>query len=284
MKNTNKLIYKVKRLLRKAKIPRWLHNKGPKYYEFWQHAFALLVRAMCKLSYRRTKKTLSLLGFKVASKSTLCYQAQRIPLMIWRLLLKATIKHPVQLGAVDGTGLAGSNPSWHYVKRINRVRPVKRYYKLSLLVDVRRRKVLSLKLRTRPRHDILDVKPLFSCLKHKPKVLVMDKAYDAEWLHEYLAKHDCKSVAPLHKWSKTRGFYRQKLSKSFPQKTYNHHSIVESMIFALKQKFGSSVNSRKHCSAVSEVYCRAILHNLFLLKIIYLGQRLKRINNHHYLF
>lgn len=234
MKKKERLFKKVKRLLRKARVPRWLHRKGPKRYPFWHHAFALLVRAMCKLSYRRTKTFLSLLGFKVASKSTLCYQAQRVPARIWQALLKATIEHPTMLGAIDSTGLAGNNPSWHYIKRIGREKPVKSYYKLSLLIDVKRRKVLSLRVRKRPRHDIKDVMYLWKNSTNKPRCLVMDKAYDAEWLHVFLESKGCQSIAPPRKWSKTRGRYRKKLAKSFPRKNYRQRNLVESTIFALK--------------------------------------------------
>ncbi|MCF7799211.1 hypothetical protein K9M74_04890, partial [Candidatus Woesearchaeota archaeon] len=41
---------------------------------------------------------------------------------------------------------------------------------------------------------------------------------------------------------------------------------------AFKQKFGSSVSSRHIASARSEVYCKAILHNIFLLLARLSGQ------------
>jgi hypothetical protein len=76
MKKEEKLVNKVKRLLRKAKFPRYLHHYGPKTYKFWQHAFALIAKAMFRLSYRRTSNLLRLLGFNVASKSTIFIDMQ----------------------------------------------------------------------------------------------------------------------------------------------------------------------------------------------------------------
>jgi len=35
-----KLVYKVKRLIRRADCPRWLHHFGPKKYEFWNHTIS----------------------------------------------------------------------------------------------------------------------------------------------------------------------------------------------------------------------------------------------------
>ncbi|MEM3126858.1 MAG: hypothetical protein QW331_02210 [Candidatus Woesearchaeota archaeon] len=45
MKKTERLIQKLKRLLRTAKQPRWLHHFGPKTYEFIEHLHALFIRA-----------------------------------------------------------------------------------------------------------------------------------------------------------------------------------------------------------------------------------------------
>ncbi|MCF7799254.1 hypothetical protein K9M74_05110, partial [Candidatus Woesearchaeota archaeon] len=45
-----------------------------------------------------------------------------------------------------------------------------------------------------------------------------------------------------------------------------------SIFHAFKQKFGSSVSSRHIASARSEVYCKAILHNIFLLLARLSGQ------------
>ena len=60
-----KLIKKVKRLLRRANLPRWLHHFGPKKYEFYQHVLALFIRQACRLSLRRVTKLLRSLGFDV---------------------------------------------------------------------------------------------------------------------------------------------------------------------------------------------------------------------------
>ncbi len=71
MEKETKLVKKVKRLLRRLGWPRWLHHFGPKKYEFWQHLVALLLRFFCRLSYRRVKQLLDLLGMICPSKSSL---------------------------------------------------------------------------------------------------------------------------------------------------------------------------------------------------------------------
>ena len=71
MGKENKLVNKIKRLIRKAGLPRWLHHFGPKKYEFWQHAIAFLVKQECRLGYRRVSRLLSWLSFHVPTYSAL---------------------------------------------------------------------------------------------------------------------------------------------------------------------------------------------------------------------
>ena len=84
------LVYKVKRLLRKAGLPRRLHRFGPKKYEFWHHALSLLIKSICKLSFQRVVKLLRQLGFKCPAKSTLHDTTKKVPVSLWRHLLKIT--------------------------------------------------------------------------------------------------------------------------------------------------------------------------------------------------
>ena len=212
MKKEEKLVNKVKRLLRKAKIPRWLHHFGPKIYEFWHHAFALLIKAICRMSYRRTTLFLRAFGFKIGSKSTLQYYAKNIPVRIWHILLQGTIGAQISLAAIDGTGLSRSSASWHYIKRIDGT-PSNSFYKLSLCVDVVKRKISSLRIRAKHASDIKDVKYLINRLPSRPNLCLMDKGYDAEWLHQFLHSKNIKAIIPTRYTNlpvyKTSGFYRK---------------------------------------------------------------------------
>ncbi|MEM2139151.1 MAG: hypothetical protein QXM96_03280 [Candidatus Woesearchaeota archaeon] len=144
---------KIKHLIRRAKLPRYLHRFGPKIYEFWQHAFALIAKALFRLNFRRTYKLLDQLGFIVATKSTLQRQAKTIPLKIWQDLLKATLGEKSEIVAIDGTGLSKCTRSWHYIKRID-VDFVNSFYKMSVCIDVKNRKFASIRLRAKRASDI----------------------------------------------------------------------------------------------------------------------------------
>ena len=269
MKDKNKLINKVKLLLNRARAPKRLHRFGPKTYELWQHIFALFVKSYCQLSYRSTAYFLKQLGFVVATKSTLQRYAAKLSLPFWQTIFDKTISSTSSVGAIDSTGLEKTRASLYYVRRIDSSTRVKRYFQLSVLSSGK--KIASLRLRSKPCHDAKNVKYLFSRAKKRPSIVLMDKGYDAEWIHEFFADNNIRSIAPVRKgWS--RGFHRKNLAVKFPQKLYNKRSRIESLFHSFKQRFGSNVNSKLAKTAQAEVYCRAILYNLFIWLCRLLGQ------------
>lgn len=94
-------------------------------------------------------------------------------------MLKATLGVKSKIVAIDRTGLSKCTRSWHYIKRINGDF-VNSFYKLSVCIDVRNRKFVSIRLRAKRASDIKDVKYLINNLKNKPNLFIMDKGYDAE--------------------------------------------------------------------------------------------------------
>ncbi|MDP3765052.1 MAG: transposase [Nanoarchaeota archaeon] len=276
MKNKKGLINKIKLLLNRAKAPKYLHRFGPKTYELRQHIFALFVKSYCQLSYRSTAYFLRQLGFIVATKSTLQRYAAKLSLPFWQTLFNKTVSTKSSIGAIDSTGLEKSKASLYYTRRIDSSKKIKRYFQLSVLSLGK--KIVSLRLRSNPCHDAKNVKYLFSKAKKHPSTVLMDKAYDAEWIHEYFADNGIRSIAPVRKnWRK--GFYRKKLAVKFPQKLYNKRSRVESLFHSFKQKYGSSISSKLANTARSEIYCKSILYNLFIWLCRLLGQSWK-INNY----
>jgi len=266
------LVQKVKHLLHKIKAPKRLHRFGPKLYELWQHVFALFVKAECQFSYRRTTKFLRNLGFKVATKSTLQRYSSKLFLPFWQKLFFQTTSKVSKIISVDGTGLERTKASEHYIRRIDAKRPFCKGYHLSIIVG-ENSKILNLRIRQKYCHDMKDIKYLAKRLHNKPKIILMDKGYDSEPLHRYFASQNIWSIAPVKKnWAK--GQLRKKLKYNFPQKLYNKRSRVESVFHAFKQKYGNHIKSKKIIPARSEIYCKAILYNLFLIIIQVLGHTL----------
>ena len=257
-----KLINKVKRLLKRFSCPRWLHYFGPKTYEFYQHITALLLKEVFKLSFRRVSNLLNMLGLVVPSYSALCKMRKRISLSIWEGILSITTSFSSYIVAIDSTGLSRTNPSWHYINRINSKNPVKSYVKLSCFFDTRRKKFLALRIRARPRHDSKDVHYLLKQRRNMKK-LVGDTSYDAEWIHELCDKLNITTVIKPRK-NVRRGYYRRKQKEHYSEKTYHRRSMIESGFGSLKRKYGSYLLARAITSQRAEIYCRAIAHNIGL--------------------
>ena len=275
MKKEERLINKVKRLLRSLGHPRWLHHYGPKTYEFMEHLSALLIRFFCRLSYRRTKQLLDLLGIRCPSKSSLHRTAKKLDMNFWQRVLKAT-SGCAYLVAIDSTGFSRENPSYYYLKRMDGKMP-KVPVKLSAAFDTRKKKFCAAKVRVLPSHDIKDAKALL--LQSKPKVLVADKAYDARWLHDFCNTLGIKPQIPVRNWGRPRfrnmGL-RMKSVKKFNLRVYHRRELIESGFSALKRKFGASVSSKTVRTIRTEVYGRMACHNLFFLVLRLSGQSLSK--------
>lgn len=264
MEKESKLVKKVKGLLRSAGLPRWLHRFGPKKYEFWNHALALLVKQEYQLSYRRVVALLSGFGTRVPTYSALCKMAKRLPLAIFQLLLKATIRlKSIDVAAIDSTGLTRTNPSGHYLWRIDRHEPIKRPVKLSVLIDTRSKRMLSARVRALPAHDIRDAKYLVSHSSQSIQNVTGDSAYDAESLYEFCYNKNIIAVVKPRKNAR-RGFYRKKMKRLYDEHIYHKRSNVESAFSRLKRLFGGSVRCRTARTQRAEVFCRLIVYNLSL--------------------
>jgi transposase len=239
-------------------MPRWLHHYGPKTYEFKEHLAALLVRHFCRLSYRRVKQLLDMIGIRSPSKSALHYTAQKLDTSFWQRVLKATCPSSY-LVAIDSTGFSRTNPSYHYLRRIDRKIP-RVPIKLSAIFDTRRKRFRAARIRVLAAHDVKDARTLIR--NSRAKIVVADKAYNSESLYEIAAEKETLLMTPPKKAVK-RGFYRKKMSKRFRRRTYNRRQLIESGFGSIKRKLGSSVSSRKSRTIKSELYGRLACHNIF---------------------
>lgn len=257
MKKEERLVHKVKRLLRRLGCPRWLHHFGPKTYEFYEHFCALLIRAYCKLSFRRVKQFCDLLGLHCPSKSALQYTANKLSAVFWQKVLKATSSAPY-LVAIDSTGLSRTNPSYHYLKRIDGTMP-RIPIKLSVAFNTRKKRFCAAKIRVLPAHDLRDAEYLLQ--RSRPKIAVADKGYSAEKLYRFSAQNNILLMVPQKKNAK-HGLWRICMQKQFKLRTYHRRALVEAANSSFKRKFGSSVLAKKVRTIRTEVYGRLACHNL----------------------
>lgn len=261
MKKEEKLINKVKRLLRKAGLPRWLHRFGPKKFQFWQHALGLLAKELYHLSYRRATKFIVEFYSIDMHWTTLQKCRKRLPLSIWQHLLSCTVDSPVQVAAIDGTSLQRSNPSAHYLKRIDRTNNIAVPIYLNAMVDVVRRKFVAVRHHAKQSGECQDVPYLIRQIKEDIELILMDKAYDSEKLHRYLRDLGIFSVVPVKKnWA--RGQIRKQLKDHFDYALYWQRNLVEALFSALKRLFGNHLRGLTARTQRAELYTRLIAYNL----------------------
>jgi hypothetical protein len=259
MKKEIKLVKKVKRLLRLLGCPRWLHHYGPKTYEFLEHLCALLMRAFGRLSFVRVVELFDLLGIKCPRKSALQETAAKLDASFWQRVLKATSGQAYLVG-IDSTCLSRSNPSYHYLRRIDGKMPCVPV-KLSVAFDTRKKKYCAAKIRVLPAHDVRDARYL---LKHSnSKIVVADKGYRSEKLSKIAYEQDTLLMVPRKTNVVNPGFYTKKMDKRFKLRTYHRRELVESSNSGFKRKYGSSVSSRKARTIRSELFGRLACHNIF---------------------
>lgn len=259
MEQIRNLQIKIKRLLKKIKYPEFLHKFGPKTYRLENHISGLLVMQVCQFSLRRVEKFSNMFGQKCPTYSALCKSRKRIPIKLWQKLLNLTAGLSSGNIAVDGTGISKTNPSFHYLKRINGKNP-KDYVKLSALFDVKTKKFLVMRIRTTPRHDMQDVKYLLKRIS-SIKTFSGDKGYCAEWLYELCYWRGIQTFIPLKK-NIYKGYFRKKQMKNWNQKKYNLRSNIESGFSAIKRKYGGTIHAKRIEGMRVEIICKGIAHNL----------------------
>lgn len=262
MKKEFRIVKNIELLLKQLNCRSYLHHFGPKKYKLKHHLVALVLMQAFKLSLRRVEKLLEMFGIKVPTYSALAKSRKRIPTVIWYklMVLTAGLKH--KNVAIDGTGFSRTNPSHHYIKRIDAKEPVKNFAKLSMLYDVDNHKAIAFHIRDRRSNDMKDAKPLLRSYC-RMQCLLADKAYDAEWLHQYCFERGVQTIIPKKK-NIRRGFYRRKQMINYTEEKYHQRSNIESGFSAIKRKYGSSVFGKRLVSIKSEIYCKGICHNLRL--------------------
>jgi transposase len=261
MEAKNKLEIKIKRLFRRAGHPRFWHHMGPKKFETWMLCFGLIIRQVYKLSYRRAMKFLDEYYHLTMHWTTLQKAAKRLPKSLWQLLLQATISRSVPLAALDGTGMSRTNASQHYLRRIDRDGRVERPVQALCMIDVKKRKFLSASFFAQPKGEVRKAPQVIRQCKTKPDVLLMDKGFDAEWLHQWLKEHGTFSIAPARSNCR-RGMHRKLMQDCMDWQLYWQRNLVETLFSALKRLFGSTISSKHIKTQTAELFCRLIAYNV----------------------
>jgi hypothetical protein len=168
-----------------------------------------------------------------------------------------------------------SNPSQHYLRRIDREEMVKRPLQQVVMIDVVRRKFLSWRIRATPRGEKRDVPYLVRQSPTRPDGVLMDKGFDAEWIHCFFDENNMWSIAPTRKGCR-RGKHRKTLRDCFDYCIYWQRSIVECLFSAFKRLFGVHVRARTWTMQRAELQNRFIAYNIGNAKIAFASEPTSR--------
>ena len=246
-----------------------LHDNhyGPKIYTNYQRVALIVLFTRSRKALRDfcfeliESKWPSWLGLKaLPPKSTLHDWLKRYDLSFVRTVLRRILrrKQP-KIMAVDATGFDSWQRSRHYEKRIGLGHTP--YAKVDILVDVESKFVYDFVLRTKPRHDVLGAETIFNRLEFFPEVILGDKGYDSENLHEILFQKGILFHAPVRDFNvkKPKGKHRRRCLEPYPN--MGMRSIVESVIRSLKVRL-RNLRSKNHWMKKRELGWHIITYNL----------------------
>ena len=189
----------------------------------------------------------------------------RLPLRLWQWLLRVAAGQPLfRVGAMDGTYFSLTNPSYHYLHRIDGKMP-RVPVQATVLVDARSKRVMSLRVRVRPRRDFVDTEYLLRHAYRFPCVLVADADYDVERVYAFAKHHGLTAMVPRRKGT-VKGINRKYMQRQFNERVYHQRSNVEAVFSAIKRRSGSHVLARSARSQRAELHARYTTHNLKLTK------------------
>jgi len=266
-------------LFRIAKIPLHFSKYSNKIYSSYKHLFLLVYKQFRKFTYEELLTDIAgntdireYLGLNTLPHyTTLIHFAKRLPMLVLDKLVlafKNIIPKPKKV-AIDATGITLDNASPHYCKRIGLRTKKRPFMKTTFLVDINNYFILLVKMRKKPRHDVIDAKPMIKklALHHKPDILYADRGYDDnkifclcfEELKAYPLILQKNLDVPKHRKS---GEYRKFTCDVFDYGEYLQRNKIETLNSMFKRRFASNVKSRTNKLQRVEILTRVIAYNI----------------------
>ena len=261
------LHHQILKLFHKSELRMHDNILGSKVYTNYQRVALIVLFQRSRKALRdfiselKESRWIRWLGLiEIPSKSTLHNWMKKWNVSRTRDFLKKTVEEETpSLMAIDATGFDSWQRSRHYERRI-RAEHVP-YAKADILIDTESKLIHDIVLRIKPRHDTLGAKTIFRRLKQKDVLILADRGYDSEPLHELVAESGNIMFAPIRNFKvrKVKGKHRRRCSEG--HKLYYQRNIVESVNFSLKSRF-RSLRSKLHFMKKREFMWKVITYNL----------------------
>ncbi len=123
-------------------------------------------------------------------------------------------------------------------------------------------------------HEISNFPALFKSLTKMARLetLVLDKGYDAEWVHQMIREHDVLSMIPVRKkgdgTGRLKGRFRKQMRRSFDHALYHQRNKCETVFSVIKRRFGSEIKSYDDAMKERELLYRVLAYNCHRMSMI----------------
>ena len=265
-------------IIKRARIPPYLHRKSNHVYKVWQHLILLMLRQYEHKSYRRFVDFLQeafgvgeFLGLsRIPHYTTLQKAAARLTHgMLLKILESFVLQTRIRklFAGIDSTGLSHGQASYYYTKR---ARLRRKFVKVSIAADMRRQLICGIKIRHRRRHDSLDFVPLLQRVTRLApvSVVVADRGYDSEQNHIATQNLGIQNTIIRPKYEtlqvyRTKGLHRKQMKRRFDWESYHQRSKAETIFSVIKRMLGEYIMSRYILTQNRETMYRVIAYNCY---------------------
>ena len=273
-----RMVRSMMRIIKRARIPPYLHKTSNHVYTVWQHLILLTLRQYESKSYRRFTSFLeecfgickSLGLSKIPHYTTIQKAAARLDVAMLQKILESfvmSMKIKNAFAGIDATGFGHGQPSYYYTKRAKLRR---KFVKMSAISDMKSQIICAIKIRHRTRHDSIDFIPLLQKANGIIPIgtVVADKGYDSERNHVESDSLGIVSIIPPRYENvpvyKTRGHHRKMLKRNgYDAAIYHQRNKTETIFSVIKKMFGENVTSRKISTQNRELFHRVIAYNAY---------------------
>jgi len=184
----------------------------------------------------------------------------------------------------DGTGFKSKKISHYYIFRIEyfqrknkkkrkRGRPRKKrrrkkYIYVQIMVELRTQMPIAVLISRKPADDYNKFEPVAKKvikLGKDVKLVVLDKGYDAEKVHEFIREvMNALSIIPARNENvaihRTSGRYRKEMKRGYSKKKYHQRSKNETVNSVVKRKWGDGTLALSWRNQNKEIIFRLILY------------------------
>lgn len=223
--------------------------------EHLDHSYRQLMDVLREMP--RIRRILELAPGELPHYSTVCHAKERLYMPDWRAFLTAstTLHELGEIQAIDASGFDRITASRNYAKRTNYTFKA---MKTTVLVDCETNTILDVHWSAKQPHDTKVGKQVLSRNLDHIQVLTADKGYDDDSLRRWLRTHDIRPVIKHREFTSLDKAHNARID----DEVYHQRSMVETVFFAIKHRFGDRLAMKKWYNQVRELVLRCAINNI----------------------